>query len=233
MLGIAGVRARYGIVPVLRGVDLAVRSGEVRLLIGRNGSGKSTTLKAVAGLVPIEAGSIRLDGVEIGGTSTRRRMMSGIALVPQAGNRGRGIFPHLTVAENLELMAAIRGTEPLGFDTIWAIFPELQGCARKRAANLSGGQQQMLAVGMALMTRPRILLLDEPTCGIARGKALELMRVVRSLALEQGLAILIVEQNVTLVRDYVDAVVALRSGEVVAEVPPQTLDDPSWFSNVL
>ncbi len=153
VLDIAGVRSRYGSVTVLHGIDLSVGPGEVRLLIGRNGSGKSTTLKAVAGLVPIDAGSIRLAGAEIASTSTRARVQSGISLVPQAGNRGRGVFPHLTVMENLELMALVAGAReaPPPYETAWRLFPDLKPVTRKRAAALSGGQQQMLAVAMALM----------------------------------------------------------------------------------
>lgn len=235
LLEISGIRSRYGSVPVLHGIDIAVAPGEVRLLIGRNGSGKSTTLKAVAGLVSIDAGSIRLAGAEIARDTTRARVLNGVSLVPQAGNRGRGVFPHLTVMENLELMALVGGAReaPPPYDMAWRLFPDLKPVTGKRAAALSGGQQQMLAVAMALMTRPRLLLLDEPTCGLARGRAIELMRVVRRLATDEGLAILLVEQNVSLTLEFIDRVSALRSGQVVAEVAPDVLQDPSWFARVL
>ena len=107
ILALTGVEASYGPVRVLRGVDLSVASGEVRLLIGRNGSGKSTTLKAIAGLIPTAAGDIRIDGAALGGLSTAKRLALGVAFVPQAGNNGRGVFPHLTVRENLEVMALV------------------------------------------------------------------------------------------------------------------------------
>jgi branched-chain amino acid transport system ATP-binding protein len=233
MLDLKGVEASYGSVPVLRGVDLSVASGEVRLLIGRNGSGKSTTLKAIAGLTPISAGDIRIDGFGLAGLNTRKRLACGVAFVPQAGNNGRGVFPHLTVRENLEVMALIRPREPPDFRRAWRLFPELEPFAGRRATALSGGQQQMLAVAMAMMTAPRLLLLDEPTCGLARGRAIGLLKLLRTLASNQGPAVLIVEQNVTLTLDYIDSVSALRSGRIVAEVKPDALRNPTWLVQVL
>ncbi len=234
ILSVTNLKARYGSVPVLRGVALSVAPGELRLLIGRNGSGKSTTLKAIAGLIAVESGSIRIADTEISHLKTRHRLARGIALVPQAGNSGRGVFPHLTVRENLEVMSlagADAGRPDYGL--AWRLFPDLEPFAGRRAAAMSGGQQQMLAVAMAMMTRPRLLLLDEPTCGLARGRALDLMKLLRQLADEHGLAVLIVEQNVSLTLDKVDSVSALRSGLVVAEVGPEALHDPSWFAQVL
>jgi ABC-type branched-subunit amino acid transport system ATPase component len=233
ILAIDGVKSRYGSVQVLRGVKLAVVAGEIRLLIGRNGSGKSTTLKAIAGLIPIDAGTIRLDDRDIADLSTRRRLAEGVAFVPQAGNSGRGVFPHLRVRENLEVMSLAGKTATPDYGLAWRLFPELEAFAGRRATALSGGQQQMLAVAMAMMTGPRLLLLDEPTCGLARGRALDLMTLLRRLADEHGLAVLIVEQNVSLMLDRVDSVSALRSGSVVAEVEPAALRDPSWFAEVL
>ncbi len=232
ILAVSGLRARYGSLPVLRDLALAVAPGEVRLLVGRNGSGKSTALKAILGLIAIDAGSIRLGAEEIAALPTRARLGRGVALVPQAGSGGRGVFPHLTVRENLELMAAA-GSGAADFAMAWRIFPMLEGMARRRATALSGGQQQMLAVAMALMVRPRVLLLDEPTCGLARGPSLELMAVLRRLADEEKLAVLLVEQNVSLTLDHVDRVSALRAGQVVAEVGPETLRDPAWFTRML
>ncbi|MGG5822909.1 ABC transporter ATP-binding protein [Falsiroseomonas sp. HW251] len=232
ILAASGLRARYGSLPVLRGLGLSVAPGEVRLLIGRNGSGKSTALKAILGLIALDAGSIRLGNEELAGLPTRARLARGVALVPQAGSGGRGVFPHLTVRENLELMGAAAGGRPdLGI--AWRLFPMLEGLSRRRATALSGGQQQMLAVAMAMMLRPRVMLLDEPTCGLARGPALHLMAVLRRLANDAGLAVVLVEQNVSLTLDYVDSVSALRAGAVVAEVGPETLRDPSWFTRVL
>ncbi|WP_270933461.1 ABC transporter ATP-binding protein [Falsiroseomonas oryzae] len=232
LLAVSNLRARYGSLPVLRGLGLSVATGEVRLLIGRNGSGKSTALKAILGLIAIDGGSIRLGEEELVPLTTRARLARGVALVPQAGSGGRGVFPHLTVRENLELMGAVAGDTP-DFGIAWRLFPMLEGMARRRATMLSGGQQQMLAVAMAMMVRPRVLLLDEPTCGLARGPSLELMALLRRLADEQGLAVLLVEQNVSLTLDHVDSVSALRAGAVVAEVAPDTLRDPAWFTRVL
>jgi branched-chain amino acid transport system ATP-binding protein len=233
VLDVRGIEAGYGALPVLRGVDLAVASGEVRLLIGRNGSGKSTTLKAIAGLIAMAAGDIRVAGTTLAGLSTRRRLACGVAFVPQAGNNGRGVFPHLTVRENLEVMALVHPHKPTEFQRAWRLFPELEAFAAKRATAMSGGQQQMLAVAMAMMTEPRLLLLDEPTCGLARGRAIDLMKVLRGLADRQGLAVLIVEQNVTLTLDHIDSVSALRSGRVVADVEPDRLRNAAWLSQVL
>jgi branched-chain amino acid transport system ATP-binding protein len=233
VLELRGIEAGYGAVPVLRGLDLSVSAGEVRLLIGRNGSGKSTTLKAIAGLIAIAAGDIRVAGTALAGLSTRKRLACGVALVPQAGNNGRGVFPHLTVRENLEVMALVHPGRPPDFRRAWQLFPELEGFAGRRATAMSGGQQQMLAVAMAMMTEPSLLLLDEPTCGLARGRALDLMKVLRTLADRQGLAVLIVEQNVTLTLDHIDSVSALRSGRVVADVGPDRLRNAAWLSQVL
>jgi branched-chain amino acid transport system ATP-binding protein len=233
VLAIKGVTSRYGSVQVLRGVDLSVAAGEVRLLIGRNGSGKSTTLKAIAGLIAVDEGTIRLEDCDIAGFDTRRRLARGVAFVPQAGNSGRGVFPHLTVRENLEVMSLSGKAGKPDYELAWSLFPELKPFAGKRATAMSGGQQQMLAVAMAMMTKPRLLLLDEPTCGLARGRALDLMKLLRRLADDFRLAVLIVEQNVSLTLDRVDSVSALRSGTVVAEVGPEALRDPSWFAQVL
>ncbi len=233
ILALNGVEASYGPVRVLRGVDLSVVSGEVRLLIGRNGSGKSTTLKAIAGLIPTLAGDIRIDGAALSGLSTAKRLALGVAFVPQAGNNGRGVFPHLTVRENLEVMALVHPRKPPDYTRAWRLFPELKLFEARRATAMSGGQQQMLAVAMAMMTEPRLLLLDEPTCGLARGRAIDLMKVLRGLASDHGLGVLIVEQNVTLTLDHIDSVSALRSGRVVAEVKPDALKNPAWLAEVL
>lgn len=235
MLEARGLHAGYGAVPVLRGVNLRVAPGEILLLIGRNGSGKSTTLKAIAGLLKLDRGSITLEGQEISGTSRRERMIAGIGLVPQAGNHGRGIFPHLTVRENLELMADLSGhaDTAAACATAWRLFPELKELGRRRGTTLSGGQQQMLAVALAIVARPRLLLLDEPTCGLARGRAVNLMAVIRRLAEEDGVGCVLVEQNVSLVLGSVDAVCAMRSGEIVARTTPERASDPDWLSTVL
>ena len=233
ILSLSGVTASYGTIQVLRGVGLAVAGGEVRLLVGRNGSGKSTTLKAIAGLVPINSGSIRIAGDDVLKSDLRKRLAMGIGYVAQAGNSGRAIFPHLTVRENLEIMLIANSGAMADYNIAWALFPELKQFAFRRATALSGGQQQMLAIAMAMMLKPRVLLLDEPTCGLARGRAVDLMKVLRQLADDQGVSILLVEQNVSLTLDQVDSVSALRAGQVVAEVTPDTLRDPSWFADVL
>lgn len=233
ILSLSGVTAFYGSLQILRGIELNVRAGEVRLLVGRNGSGKSTTLKTIAGIVRVADGRIRIAGTDVIDVPLRQRLGLGVAYVAQAGNSGRAVFPHLTLRENLEIMTISSSAKAPDYQLAWELFPELKQFEYRRATALSGGQQQMLAIAMAMMLKPRVLLLDEPTCGLARGRALALMALLRRLADEQNLAVLIVEQNVSLTLDKVDSVSALRSGQVVADVSPDALRDPSWFANVL
>ena len=177
MLSLSGLEAGYGRLRVLRGISLTVPKGRIVALLGGNGAGKTTTLRAISGLVPVRAGEVRLGDILIHGLPSHRIFAAGIALVPQ----GRELFPEMTVAENLELGALAARTRPdmpALRQEIYDRFPRLRERARQRAASLSGGEQQMLAMGRALMSRPDVLLLDEPTTGLAPLIVRELARTI-------------------------------------------------------
>ena len=190
-----GLEVHYGGIRAVKGIDLTVDEGEVVCLIGANGAGKTTTLKALAGVLPA-TGSIRYDGTEIAGLPVHRRARLGLALVPE----GRGVFPRLTVEENL-LMGAYCRTDRDGIaadlERMHRLFPRLAERASQSAGTLSGGEQQMLAIARALMGRPRLLLLDEPSMGLAPLAVAKIFETVRLIA-EQGMTILLVEQNARL-----------------------------------
>jgi len=229
--------ASYGKLRVLQGVSLGVERGEIALLIGRNGSGKSTTLKAIFGLTPLESGQVSLDGVDTTAEPSAQKVRRGLALVPQTSNVGRGIFSSLSVEENLDLGAYVHhdgGRHAERLDRVYEIFPALAESHRtKKAGLLSGGQQQMLAVGIALMAEPRALLLDEPTSGLSPAMARVLMRTVRDIAERLGTAVLLVEQNVRLALEVADRVYAFRGGRIVREGSPQSILEAGSLLEVL
>ena len=194
MLTLDAVAAGYGDVLAIHSVSLEVRAGECVALIGANGAGKTTTLRAIAGLLPIRGGRILLDGRSLAGLDAREVVRLGLAHVPE----GRQVFPSLTVRENLEIGARTpeaRAARAGTLDEVWGLFPRLAERARQAAGTLSGGEQQMLAIGRGLMARPRLLLLDEPSLGLAPrvgGTILEIVEAVN----RRGTTILLVEQNV-------------------------------------
>jgi branched-chain amino acid transport system ATP-binding protein len=198
------LRVRIGGSQILHGVTFDVPADGVTVLLGRNGVGKTTTLKAVLGLVPA-SGSVALDGAAIGGP-TYLRVRLGLGYVPE----DRGVFAGLTVAENLRL-AQRRGMAP-DYDTVYALFPELSARSRQRAGTLSGGQQQMVALGRALLNRNRLLLIDEPTKGLAPRIVTEVADVITRVS--ESVPILLVEQNLALVRRVGRDAVVLASGAV-------------------
>jgi branched-chain amino acid transport system ATP-binding protein len=186
----------YGGIEAVRGIDLDVGEGELVALIGANGAGKTTTLKAIAGMLGPSAGAVRYDGQDITGLPSHVLIRRGIALVPE----GRGVFARLTVEENLAMGAYIRDDGPaVRTDTerVFDLFPRLRERRSQVAGTLSGGEQQMLAIGRAMMSRPRLLLLDEPSMGLAPLMVQKIFEVVRSIA-AQGVTILLVEQNALL-----------------------------------
>jgi branched-chain amino acid transport system ATP-binding protein len=193
MLTLAGVRTSYGAIEALRGVDIDVRQGEIVTLIGANGAGKSTLLMTVCGNPPPRAGRIRFEGADIGGLSPHAIARLGIAQVPE----GRRIFPRMSVLENLQLGAVL--ADPAWFqddlETCYGLFPVLRERQAQRAGTLSGGEQQMLAIGRALMGRPRLLLLDEPSLGLAPLVIRRIFDVIAELNRSRGMTILLVEQN--------------------------------------
>ena len=216
MLSLSGITAGYGQLKVLHNVTLDVPAGQVVALLGGNGAGKTTTMRAIAGLIPIQAGTIVLDGSPIGGMPAHRVFARGLSLVAQ----GRELFPEMTVRENLELGAlqVSATTKPRCTDEIFGMFPRLLERASNRAASLSGGEQQMLATGRALMSRPKVLLLDEPTTGLAPIIVDELTRMLTELSRE-GQTILIVEQNTRMALKLAQHIYVIRQGEIVLDRP--------------
>ena len=193
MLSLAGIYASYGRIEALSGVDMEVGDGEIVSLIGANGAGKSTTLMSICGNPRASAGSIRLDGTDITNQPTFEIIRRGIAHAPE----GRRIFPRMTVMENLQLGATI--AEPAHFDEdlarVFGLFPILAERRSQRGGTLSGGEQQMLAIARALMSRPRLLLLDEPSLGLAPLVVRQIFRVIGEINQNEGMTILLVEQN--------------------------------------
>jgi branched-chain amino acid transport system ATP-binding protein len=193
LLQLSNVETSYGLSPVLFGMSLAVAPGEMVTLMGRNGMGKTTTVRSIMGLTPALRGSIRFAGHEIRGMPAYRIAKLGIGLVPE----GRQVFPNLTARENLVATAANRAhaQDPWTLQKVCALFPRLSERLVNMANQLSGGEQQMLAIGRALMCRPRLLLLDEPSLGLAPLIARQIFEAIRILNARDGLTVLIVEQN--------------------------------------
>ena len=191
LLQLSGVRAGYGAIEALRGIDLHVDAGEIVTLIGANGAGKTTLMMTICGRPQARAGRIEHEGTDITGWPTHRIMRRGIAQAPE----GRRIFPRMTVQENLLMGAAGRGDAPSGMARVFDLFPRLAERRRQRGGTLSGGEQQMLAIGRALMAAPRLLLLDEPSLGLAPLVARQIFAAIRTLNREDGLSVLLVEQN--------------------------------------
>jgi branched-chain amino acid transport system ATP-binding protein len=215
-----GLAVRYGETTALRGVSIAVARGEVIALIGANGAGKSSLLNALLGLVPAAAGRIRCGATSLDGLATRARIAAGLALSPE----GRRVFPDLTVEENLDLgdlgrdLAQRRARR----DAVCKRFPRLLERRLQRAGTLSGGEQQMLAIGRALMADPSVLLLDEPTLGLAPRVVLEIAQFVREIR-ATGVAVVLAEQNAEMALGVADRACVLQNGEVVMSGPAAEL----------
>ena len=216
VLELSDVRAAYGPSLVLHGVTLEARAGEVVCLLGRNGAGKSTTLKAVVNLVDVTGGTIRFDGRDVTGWPTHRISRLGVGYVPE----DRRIFGDLTVAENLEVGARSGGATTA--ERVYGFFPRLRDLSRRRAGSLSGGEQQMLTVARTLMGDPRVLLLDEPSEGLAPVVVRALVDQIAALKGE-GLTILLSEQNVHFAARLADRAYIIERGEIRFEGPMQAL----------
>ena len=221
MLEVDKLQSRYGRIPALADVSLRVAQGELVALVGANGAGKTTLLKALSGVQPVHGGTIRFDGRDIGASHARQRVQMGIVQVPE----GRQVFAPMTVQENLELGAFARGAQDT-LPRIYALFPVLRDKRQALAGNLSGGQQQMLAIGRALMSDPRLLLLDEPSMGLAPRLVAEIFAQVAGLK-AQGTTILLVDQNARAALSVADRGYVMERGHIVLEGPAaQLLHDP-------
>ena len=223
MLTVQGLQVSYGGAQVLLGVDLAAPAGALVCLMGRNGVGKTTLLKAVMGVLPVRGGTVTFDGRDLARLGTHERVRLGLGYVPQ----GHESFPQLTVAENLQVAReAAPGARPGALDEALDLFPALRGLLGRRAGFLSGGQQQQLAIARALVAEPRMLLLDEPTEGIQPSIVREIEAAIRTLH-GAGLAILLVEQYLELALRLADRFVILDGGEVVRAGGSADLHDES------
>ncbi len=215
----------YGGIRAVRGLSLKVNPGELVALIGANGAGKSTTLRAVCGLIPHAGGDIIYDGGSIAGTPSYRLVRQGLIMVPE----GRGVFGQLTIEENLAMGAySRRDVEQVRRDTdhVLELFPRLRERFKQSAGTLSGGEQQMLAMGRAMLSRPRLLLLDEPSMGLAPLMVERIFEVIRSIA-NEGVTILLIEQNARLALEISNRGYVMESGRMILEGPsPKLLDDP-------
>ena len=214
LLELSDVHVRYGKIEALKGISLRIEEGEIVTLIGGNGAGKTTTLKTISGLRPVAAGSIRLRGESIVGLAPHRLVDLGVAHAPE----GRGIFPGMTVRENLEMGAYGRrgGDHRPDLERALDLFPRLRERIRQPAGTLSGGEQQMLAIGRALMARPTLLLLDEPSMGLAPKLVSQVFETITEIN-RQGTTILLVEQNAAQALQRAHRAYVIETGRVVIE----------------
>lgn len=221
MLAVDGIRVGYGRTTVLHGLSLTVEDGDMVAVLGRNGVGKSTLLKAMVGAVPVTSGTIRLGERDLTRTRTHQRARAGIAYVPQ----GRDIFPGLTVLDNLRVAAY--GTRPRAWsqalEQVLEEFPVLHAKRAERGGGLSGGQQQILALGRALMTNPRVLLLDEPSEGIQPSIVDQIAETVCRINNERGITVVLVEQNLDFAAKIARHAYLMDKGEIVRDLPAQNL----------
>ncbi len=222
LLEVRNIEAYYGSAIALRGVNLDVPQGTIVTVLGANGAGKTTLLKTISGAIDPRAGSVRFDGVEVQGMETWDVAAHGISHVPE----GREVFRHLSVEENLR-MGAYRRRDPAGIETdleaVYGYFPRLRERNRQHAGLLSGGEQQMVAIGRAVMARPRLMLLDEPSLGLSPLLVQEIFAIVRRLARERGTTMLLVEQNANVALAVADFGYVLEVGRIVLDGTAQAL----------
>lgn len=221
MLEIKNINVYYGVIHALKNISLKVQEGEIVTLIGANGAGKTSTLRTISGLVKPSDGSILLDGKEISGINAQEIVKMGISHVPE----GRRIFPDMTVLENLELGAFLRRDKTeikKDMEKVYERFPVLGRRRKQLAGTLSGGEQQMLAMGRALMSRPKIMLLDEPSMGLAPLLVKEIFEIIQDIN-SQGTTILLVEQNANMALSIAHRAYVLETGSIVLEGPAKEL----------
>ena len=225
LLKVKGLKVAYGGIQAVKGVDFEVHEGELVSLIGSNGAGKTTTMKAITGILPINDGDIEYLGKSIRGQGPWDLVKQGLAMVPE----GRGVFARMTIAENLQMGAYIRSDKAnilADIDKVFTIFPRLKERKDQLAGTLSGGEQQMLAMGRALMSRPKVLLLDEPSMGLSPIMVDKIFEVVRDVY-AQGVTILLVEQNASRALAIADRGYVMESGIVTMNGPAkEMLSDP-------
>ena len=218
LLRLDSVEAGYRDLVAVREVSLEVRAGEVVALIGGNGAGKTTTLRAISGLLPLRRGRIEFEGERIDGRASAQVVARGIAHVPE----GRQLFPSMSVRENLELGARDRAARPATLESVFALFPRLRERERQVAGTLSGGEQQMCAIGRGLMARPRLLLLDEPSLGLAPVMVRLIFETLKAIN-EAGTTILLVEQNVARALALSHRAYVIENGRIVLDGPREAL----------
>ena len=221
LLELQGLEVAYGGIKAVRGIDLVVAAGELVCLIGANGAGKTTTLKAVAGLLPVPAQAIRYEGAPVGSMRAFELVRRGLALVPE----GRGVFGQLTVAENLGMGAYVRSDAAAvknDLARVFNLFPRLAERRGQAAGTLSGGEQQMLAIGRALMSRPKLLLLDEPSMGLAPLMVQKIFDTILAVA-KEGVTILLVEQNARLALEVSGRGYVMETGLITSSGPAREL----------
>ncbi len=227
LLEVDEIHVHYGKVEALKGVSFTVNAGEIVTLIGGNGAGKTTTLKTVSGVRPVTSGRVRFEGHDLTKVHAHRRVEMGICQAPE----GRGIFPGMTVVENLEMGAyarrATRAQLDADFDRVFSLFPRLAERRKQVGGTLSGGEQQMLAIGRALMSAPKVLLLDEPSMGLAPRLVAQIFSIITTIN-EQGTTILLVEQNAAQALQRAHRAYVMETGRVIKTgAARELLDDPS------
>jgi urea transport system ATP-binding protein len=219
MLSISNLNVGYGESPVIQNVSFTLESGSATAIVGRNGMGKSTLLKAIVGMIPAASGSIKLDNKELFGLPSFKRVQAGVAYVPQ----GRMIFPQLTVEENI-----LSGLETQRYDGIPAFvhefFPVLSEMRTRKGGNLSGGQQQQLAIARALVSKPQVLILDEPTEGIQPSIIKEIAQSLNRLRKELGIAVLVTEQVLSFAMEVADQLLVIDRGQIVRTMEKSNID---------
>jgi branched-chain amino acid transport system ATP-binding protein len=225
LLALDGLKVAYGGIQAVKGIDLVVGKGELVCLIGANGAGKTTTLKGVTGLQPVSGGTVRYDGEDVTGARAFELVRKGLAMVPE----GRGVFGALTIEENLAMGAYVRNDRDgirSDVERVFGLFPRLKERRRQTAGTLSGGEQQMLAMGRAMMSRPRMLLLDEPSMGLAPLMVQKVFETVLAVSGE-GVTILLIEQNAKLALEVSHRGYVMESGEItLAGDAKSLLHDP-------
>ncbi|NMB12668.1 MAG: ABC transporter ATP-binding protein, partial [Firmicutes bacterium] len=224
MLRLAELTSGYGSVPIVRDLNLRIEDGEITVILGRNGVGKTTLMKTIIGILPAHKGSISFKGKDVTNVRASSRARFGMGYVPQ----GRGIFPRLTVEENLlmgDLINADSGRERL-YDRVYSMFPRLDERRSQRGGTLSGGEQQMLAIGRALVGNPDLLILDEPSEGVQPSIVQDSVPLLKGLNQELGLTMLVVEQNLDFAMSLAERCYVMDRGTIVAELDKSEMADP-------